>query len=41
MNTLTNNLNIITGILIVTMTSLIIYNVITYGIINYISFNGI
>ena len=41
MNTLNRNLNIISAIFILTLTSLVIYNIITYGVINYISFNGI
>jgi len=41
MKTLKNNLNYITGIFILLMWSVIFYNVLTYGIINYISFNGI
>jgi len=41
MKTFTNNLNIIAAITFLTLVSLIIYNVLTYGVINYISFNGI
>ena len=41
MKTLTKNLNIISTIIFLILTSTIIYNIITFGIINYISFNGI
>ena len=41
MKTLTKNLNIISAVVFLTFTSLVIYNIITYGVVNYISFNGV
>ena len=41
MKTLTKNLNIISLIILLTITTLIVYNTVTYGVVNYVSFNGI